>query len=185
MVGDPNWLYSTICPVIGSNRSHYRRLHYFRILALLAEKRSLKNQLDDKKVQLKGLNKPLTLVRKDKLTEEERQRRIELFESDQKKIVSLKAEISNLESRLKAFAYPPNLGWGLVVLGCFAFAGIVLPIMVIMIEIYSTQVKQFIFILFFWGLAAILTYIAFQLRELRRQPNAAGEDWSYWRDGAV
>jgi len=84
-------------------------------------------------------------------------------------------EIADLDVRIKTFSYPPNLGWGLVVLGCFAFFSIVMPVMLIMVGnwgmagIYSKPVEQFIFVLLVLGLVAVFVYIALLIVELRRK----------------
>ena len=168
MVGDPNWLYSTIAQSSAAIVAIIGGFITATILARRAEKTSLLNELSDKKEQLKEFE-TMYLIPKRKLTDQQRQNMIEKDIEKQDKIASLKYGISNLESRLKAFAYPPHLGWGLVILGCFAFSSIVLPVMVIAIGIYSDQLASFTFILFFLGLAVVCGYIAFQIRERRRK----------------
>ena len=146
MIGDPNWLYSTIAQSSAAIVAIIGGFITASVLMLTAEKRNLKNQLANKKFYLQNQDKyPLLDTR------------------------SLQQEITDLDARVRAFSYPPLLGWGFVVLGCFAFGSIVLPVMVIMIEIYSMQIKQFIFILFILGLAAVFAYIGFQIRELKRK----------------
>jgi hypothetical protein len=84
-------------------------------------------------------------------------------------ISALEKEIANLDVRIKTFAYPPLLGWGLVVLGCFAFVSIYIPVQFIMAEIYSKPVEQVTFGFFVLGLVADFVYITLQIRELRRK----------------
>ncbi len=84
-------------------------------------------------------------------------------------ISSLKNDVASLDTRLKTFTYPPNLGWGLLILMCFAFFSIVFPVMIIMYELFSPSMKVGTVILFLAGLGAVLTYIGLQIRELRRK----------------
>ena len=171
MIGDPNWFYSTIAQssaaivaIVGGFITH-------RILTLITEKRGLKNQLADKQARLDALIQKygdLTKIKSVSKEGEKIQTLTKPADPKAQEILQLTEEINNLETLIRTFAYPPHLQWGLVILACFAFGSIVLPIMVMVIGIYPVQAKQFIFILFVLGLAALFGYIAFHFKELRR-----------------
>jgi hypothetical protein len=92
-----------------------------------------------------------------------------------REIAALEHDVNDLDLRISNFSYPPLLGWGLVILGWFAFVSIVMPVMLIMVgnwgmaRIYSKPAEQLTFILFVLGLVAVFVYIALQLRERRRK----------------
>jgi len=89
-------------------------------------------------------------------------------------IFLLESEVINLDSRLKAFSYPPNLKWGIAVLGYLAVS-IFVPVRVIAGEAYSASTKQLVIGLFFSGLSAIFVYMVYQIYTLRRRSsNATG-----------
>lgn len=83
-------------------------------------------------------------------------------------IFLLAGEVTNLDSRLKAFSYPPNLRWGIAVLSYLAVVSIIFPVMVISNEAYSPDTKHLVIGLFISGLAAIFAFIVSQIRTLRR-----------------
>lgn len=84
-------------------------------------------------------------------------------------IFLLKSDVASLDARLKAFSYPPNLGWGVAVLGYLAVFGILLPVLVIWKEAYSDAAKTLTTFLFYIGIIGIFAYIVFQIRMLRRR----------------
>lgn len=83
-------------------------------------------------------------------------------------ISALEREVSSLEARISEFSYPPNLGWGIVVLGYLAVFGILLPVLVIWKEAYSDAAKTLTTFSFYIGIIGIFAYIVFQIRTLRR-----------------
>ncbi len=83
-------------------------------------------------------------------------------------------DISNLEERISAFSYLPNLGRRLLILVCFAFFSVVLPVLIIILELFSVAMKVFVFVLFSLGLAAVFTYVWFQIKGLKETINATG-----------
>jgi hypothetical protein len=168
MTTDPNWLYSTIAQSSAAIVAIIGGFITATILARKAEKASLMKERDNKKAQLRELNsKPLTPL--NKLPEQDILHRREKALEEEARNKYLRFEILNLEGRLKAFSYPPHLGWGLVILGCFAFASILMPVMVIAIGVYSDSLAALNLTLFALGLAAVFGYIAFQIRERRRK----------------
>ena len=85
-----------------------------------------------------------------------------------KEDISLKMEIANLETRLKAFSYPPNLGWGLMVLGYLAVFGILLPVYIIAKNKFSPLAEYIATLAFTVGIVGVFAYVVFQIRGLRR-----------------
>lgn len=84
-------------------------------------------------------------------------------------IFLLESEVANLNARLRTFSYPPNLGWGVVVLGYLAVFGILLPILIIWKEAYSDAAKTLTMASFYIGIVGIFAYIVSQIRTLRRK----------------
>ena len=168
MITDPSWLYSTIAQSSAAIVAIIGGFITASVLYLSAEKRSLIRRLGEMKAQLSKLES-IQLVRKDKLTEQEIQKREERSEAKLEEIIFVRKEISNIKSQLDAFSYPPNLGWGLLILMCFAFFSIVFPVMIIMYELFSPSMKVWTVILFLVGLGAVVTYIGLQIQELRRK----------------
>jgi len=119
---------------------------------LTAEKRSLVKQLSDKRKMLDSLG-----------------------ESDADEVITniivLDSEIPILEGRIKAFSYPPNLIWGLVVLGFLAIFGILTPVIIIACEAFCIWTKLITVILFSIGIFGIFIYIFLRLRTLRGSDN--------------
>jgi len=168
MVGDPNWLYSTIAQASAAIVAILGGFITAIILARRAEKTSLLNELSNKKEQLKELE-AMHLIPESELTDQQRQRMEENAYAKRDKVASLKYGISNLESRLKAFAYPPLLGWGLGVLGYLTCFSIIMPVSIIALEMYYDPLKPLVLALFIAGLFAMFVYIAAQFMELRRK----------------
>ena len=166
---DPNWLYSTIAQSSAAIVAIVGGFITATILSRRAEKTSLQNELSDKKAQLKGLRSysPPTIY-KSRATAEEIQSRKEQMDSIRERISLLTAQVHELESRLKTFAYPPNLKWGIAVLGYLAVFGILLPVLIIWKEAYSYAAKTLTMASFYIGIIGIFAYIVLQIRELRR-----------------
>ena len=125
MITDPNWLYSTIAQSSAAIVAIVGGFITATVLMLTAEKRSLITQVSDKKGML------------DSLIEAGADETIP-------NIIALDSEIPILEGRINAFSYPPNLIWGLVVLGFLAVFGILFPIFMIWTELYSDIAKKII-----------------------------------------
>ena len=152
MVGDPNWLYSTIAQASAAIVAIIGGFITATVLMLTAEKRSLVTQVSDKRRMLDSL---------------------EQSDADEMipNIIALDSEIPILEGRIKAFSYPPNLIWGLVVLGFLAIFGILMPVIIIACEAFCIWAKLITVILFSIGIFGIFIYIFLQLRTLRGSDN--------------
>jgi len=164
MIGDPNWLYSTIAQSSAAIVAIVGGFITATVLMLTSEKRSLKNQLADKKSQLKARE-----VYRDQVVLGENMEEWEERVRPRTEDISLKFEITNLETRLRTFSYPQNLGWGVAVLGYLAVFGILLPVLVIWKEAYFYAAKTLTMASFYIGIIGIFAYIVFQIRELRRK----------------
>jgi hypothetical protein len=168
MTTDPSWLYSTIAQSSAAIVAIIGGFITSTILARRAEKVSLQKELEERKAELRELDsKPLTDARR--MTEEERQKSIEEGRKENVRAEYLKSEILRLKNRLDAFTYPPNLVWGLFILGYLAIVGILLPVLLIANEAFFAPLRQFTAVLFGLGIAGLFTYISFQIVELRRK----------------
>ncbi len=163
MITDPNWLYSTIAQSSAAIVAIVGGFITASVLMLTAEKRNLTNQLSEKKIRLEKLkserdtrNVSLNLAEELKLV-------------DNRDIALLEGEISNLNSHIKTFSYPPNLWWGVGVLGFLAVFGILFPVFMIWTELYSDIAKKLIVYCFFAGILGLFVYIASQIVTLRRK----------------
>ncbi len=149
MTTDPNWLYSTIAQSSAAIVAIVGGFITATVLMLTAEKRSLVTQVSDKKRMLDSL-----------------------AQSDDDmmmpNVIVLDSEIPILEGRIKAFSYPPNLIWGLVVLGFLAIFGILIPVIIIACEAFFTWTKIITTISFWLGIIGVFAFVVFQLRALRR-----------------
>jgi len=67
----------------------------------------------------------------------------------------LESEISSLDARLKTFSYPPNLGWGIAVLGYLAVFGILLPVLLIYNQVYINIARMLAMAAFYIGIIGI------------------------------
>jgi hypothetical protein len=150
MTTDPSWLYSTIAQcsaaivaIVGGFITH-------SVLTLAAEKRSLIKQHSDAKRRLESLKKHGVVV---------------MIPN----IADLEENVLSLEARIKAFTYPPNLVWGLVILSYLSVVGILLPVLIIANEKFFDILRQFTAYLFAIGIIGLFTYISFQIFELRRK----------------
>ncbi len=152
MVTDPSWLYSTIAQSSAAIVAIIGGFITATVLMLTAEKRSLVTQVSDKRRMLDSLQQS---------------------DADEMipNIIALDSEIPILEGRIKAFSYPPNLIWGLVVLGFLAIFGILMPVIIIACEAFCIWAKLITVILFSIGIFGIFIYIFLQLRTLRGSDN--------------
>lgn len=171
MSTDPSWLYSTIAQSSAAIVAIIGGFITASVLMLTTEKRSLRNQLDDKKLEL------ATLIRQHgdptRVTGVTSQgNKIEIptkpTSLKAKEISMLQTEISNLESRLKVFAYPPHLGWGLITLAFLAVFGIFSPILILADVEFSLVARIYTVVAFGLGILGVFVYIIFLIRELRR-----------------
>ncbi len=149
MVTDPSWLYSTIAQSSAAIVAIIGGFITATVLMLTAEKRSLINQLNEKKVRDQTFDNTPTLTPSANRD-------------------ALKNKISELAEQIKAFSYPPNLIWDLVVLGVLAIFGILVPVIIIACEAFYIWTKLITVILFSIGIFGIFIYIFFRMRELRR-----------------
>ncbi len=152
MICDPNWLYSTIAQSSAAIVAIIGGFITATVLMLTAEKRSLVTQVSDKRRMLDSLQ----------------QSGADMMMPN---IIALDSEIPILEGRIKAFSYPPNLIWGLVVLGFLAIFGILIPVIIIACEAFCICAKLITVILFSIGIFGIFIYIFLQLRTLRGSDN--------------
>jgi len=149
MPTDPNWLYSTIAQSSAAIVAIIGGFITATILGLIAEKKSLVKQLSNKRRNLDSLKKHHLDVMIVNIKEQE-------------------DEIANLETRIKEFSYPPNLGWGVAVLGFLTFFGILLPVLIMANEAFFSWAKLLTLITFWLGLIGVFTYVVFQIRTLKR-----------------
>ena len=152
MICDPNWLYSTIAQSSAAIVAIIGGFITATVLMLTAEKRSLVTQVSDKRKMLDSLEQSNA-------------------EEVMPNIIALDSEIPILEGRIKAFSYPPNLIWGLVVLGFLAIFGILIPVIIIACEAFCIWAKLITVILFSIGIFGIFIYIFLQLITLRGSDN--------------
>ena len=149
MPTDPSWFYSTIAQSSAAIVAIIGGFITATVLMLTAEKRSLVTQVSDKRKMLDSLQ-----------------------ESDDEmmmpNIIALDSEIPILEGRIKAFSYPPNLIWGLVVLGFLAIFGILIPVIIIANEAFFSWAKLLTLTTFSIGLLGIFTYVVVQIRLLKK-----------------
>ena len=143
---DPSWLYSTIAQSSAAIVAIMGGFITATILRLTAEKRSLVKRLEYLNSYTKSSLASIT-----------------------ENIEELKREIPTLEGRIKAFSYPPNLIWGLVVLGFLAIFGILFPVLIIAYEAFFTWAKISVTASFWLGIIGVFAYIVFQIRTLRRK----------------
>jgi len=145
MLTDPNWLYSTIAQSSAAIVAIIGGFMTATILRLTAEKRSLVKRLESLNSYTKSSSAPIT-----------------------ENIEELKREIPTLEARIKTFSYPPNLKWGVAVLGYLAVFGILFPVLIIAFEAFFNWVKASITTTFLLGIIAVFSYVVFQMRTLKK-----------------
>jgi len=126
---------------------------------LLAEKRTISNQLSEKKARLRAVKRELEKPKDYRWDEEEL-----LYKKD---ALLLKSEIADLNTRLNTFSYPPHLRLAAYIITPFAGLNIALPVTLILTEYFHSTVKQFICCTFLVGLLAIIVYISLLITELR------------------
>ena len=153
MPTDPSWLYSTIAQSSAAIVAIIGGFITATVLMLTAEKRSLVTQVSDKRIM------------SDSLVQSDADEMIP-------KIIALESEIPILEGRIKAFSYPPNLIWGLVVLGFLAIFGILMPVIIIACEAFFIWARLVSVILFSIGIFGIFVYIFLQMRTLKSSDNS-------------
>jgi hypothetical protein len=166
MVGDPNWLYSTIAQssaaivaIVGGFITH-------SLLTLAAEKRSLVKQHEDSKQRLESLKK-------------------HGVDQTIPNIRALAESVSILEIRIKNFSYPPNLRLGIAALGFVAVVGIFLPVLFIYNQVYTDCARTAAMAAFYSGILALFAYLAVLINTLRRKNNATSKNSRHRRQRAV
>lgn len=142
---DPNWLYSTIAQSSAAIVAIIGGFMTATVLRLTAEKRSLVKRLERLNSYTKSSLAPIT-----------------------ENIDELKREIPTLEAQIKTFSYPPNLKWGVAVLGYLAVFGILFPVLIIAFEAFSNWAKVSITTMFWLGIIAVFSYVVFQIRTLKK-----------------
>lgn len=168
MISDPNWLYSTIAQSSAAIVAVIGGFITANLLMLLAEKRSITNQLKDREARLDGLVSRGGGIfggggglfgrgRKDDS---------ESFREDE--ISSLEREVESLEGRLNILSYPKNLGWGIAILGYLAVFGILSPILVMALDAFLTWIKVLVVVTFSFGIAGLFSYLIMQMKALRK-----------------
>ena len=159
MTTDPSWLYSTIAQSSAAIVAIVGGFITASVLMLLAEKRTLSNQLSEKKARLRAVKRELEKQKDYKWDEEEL-----IYKKD---ALLLESEIKNLKYRLNTFSYLPHLRLAAYILMSFAWFSIAFPIVLILHEVFYPEVKQLVFYLFIAGLIAIIAYVALLITELR------------------
>ncbi len=145
MIGDPNWLYSTIAQSSAAIVAIVGGFITASVLMLITEKRNLRNRLTDMEFYLNNEGKyPLLDTR------------------------SIQYQKTDLEKRIEKFSYPPNLKRGVAVLGFLAVFGIITPVIIIANEAFYSWAKWLTTGLFCLGIIGVFAYIVFQIRTLRR-----------------
>ena len=76
---------------------------------------------------------------------------------------------THLERRIREFSYPPNLEWGIAVLGYLAVFGVLLPVLMIYKGVYIYIAKLIVMAFFFIGIIGIFTYVVIIMRMIRRK----------------
>ena len=102
------------------------------------------------------------------ITQQEWQKTRQVIKADMSEMAFLENDIKALDFRISKFSYPPNLGWGIGVLGFLAVFGILLPVIIISGEAFFTWAKLLTVITFLLGLVGVFAYIVFQIRTLKR-----------------
>lgn len=103
------------------------------------------------------------------ITQQEWQKTRQTIRADASEIASLENDVNTLDFRISKFSYPPNLGWGIGVLGFLAVFGILLPVIIISGEAFFTWAKLFTVIAFCLGIIGVFAYIVFQIRTLKKR----------------
>ena len=162
MITDPSWLYSTIAQSSAAIVAIIGGFITASVLMLTSERRNLANQLSEKKIRLEKLKSErdardvsLNLAEEMKLV-------------DNKDIALLEGEISDLDSRIKAFSYPHNLKMGAYVFGLLAVFGIVLPVLVLAFRADGIFFRIMATVSFCLGIMGVFVYIVDQIGKLRR-----------------
>jgi hypothetical protein len=79
----------------------------------------------------------------------------------------LDGDIGHLRERLAAFRYPPNILWGLGVLGYLALGSVIFPLALLPADIQHDALKWTVLALFSSGVLALFVYVAAQTLDLR------------------
>jgi hypothetical protein len=150
MATDPNWLYSTIAQSAAAIVAIIGGFITANVLKLSAEKESLVKQANEKRRRLDSMKESHVDVT------------ITNFRD-------LEKEIPELENRVKTFSYPPNLGWGILVLGFMALFSVFFPVLAILEEWFCIWIKILTFAVFGIGILGVFLYISLEIKRLRRK----------------
>ncbi len=146
MIGDPNWLYSTIAQSSAAIVAVIGGFITATLLRLTAEKERLVKRLAWLNSYKNSSLAPIT-----------------------ENIEDLEREIPTLEARIETFSYPPNLKWSVAVLGYLAVFGILFPVLMIAIEAFVTWVRLLITFSFILGILGVFIYITLQITTLKKE----------------
>ena len=150
MYTDPSWLYSTIAQSSAAIVAIIGGFITATLLKLSADKERLIKELATKRRRVDSMKKShvdITIVN----------------------FKDLEDEIPILENRINEFSFPPNLKWGIVVLGYLTVFCIFWPVLTIATEAFSTWSKNLTMYSFYFGILLVFAYIVFQIQELRRK----------------
>ena len=101
--------------------------------------------------------------------QQESERLRQNIKADTSESLTLERDVRDLDFRISKFSYPPNLGWGIGVLGFLAVFGILLPVLIISGEAFYPWAKLLTLITFWLGLIGVFAYIVFQIRTLKKR----------------
>ncbi len=102
------------------------------------------------------------------ITQQEWQKTRQTIKADTSEIVFLENDVKTLDFHISKFSYPPNLGWGIVVLGFLAVFGILLPALIIANEAFFSWAKLLTLTTFWLGIIGVFAYVVFQIRTLKK-----------------
>ena len=159
MVADPSWLYNIIARSAAAIVATISGFMTASVLNLLSGKRNSKHQPSDKETRLKKI--------KEQFKERYEWREAEYL--DKRGKLFLEADITDLKRRIGKSIYPPNLVWGILILGYLAASGVLFPVSIIAYQAFFTWAKIFTMVSFFLGVIGLFAYVVFQIRTLRRR----------------
>ena len=102
------------------------------------------------------------------IPQHEGQKTRQTIRTNTSEIAFLENDVATLDFRISKFSYPPNLGWGIGVLGFIAFFGILLPALIIANEAFFSWAKLLTLTTFWLGIIGVFAYVVFQIRTLKK-----------------